>query len=152
MYLLDSNVYIRAFVDPAVGQELQRFHAEHLSRLVLSAVVASELLVGALSPARERGLRRGLLEPFRTRRRFHVPSWATWELATSIDRRLRSRGGLRASLAQRGFFHDILIAATARELGATIITYNVADFALIARVVAIRFAAPWPFAAEQSRT
>lgn len=47
LYLLDSNVYIRAFRDPAFGTELQDFHRRTLPRLILSAVVASELLLGA---------------------------------------------------------------------------------------------------------
>lgn len=144
MYLLDSNVYIQAFVDSAFGRDFQNFHRAELPRLVLSAVVASELLVGALTPDRERALHRGLLDPFRTRRRLYTPSWSTWELATSIDRRLRRRVALRTRLQQRSFFHDILIAASAREIGATIVTLNTVDFRLIAQHVDITFVAPWP--------
>ena len=68
----------------------------------------------------------------------------TWESASAVDRRLRSLGSFDSSLAQRGFFNDILIAASAREIGATVITKNLADFTLIARVLAVRFAPPWP--------
>jgi predicted nucleic acid-binding protein len=39
---------------------------------------------------------------------------------------------------------DILIAASAREVGATIITENTTDFALIGRHVDIAFVTPWP--------
>ena len=144
MYLLDSNIYIRAFREAAFGRELQAFHRAELPRLVVSAVVASELLIGAQRADRERALRRTLIEPFQVRRRFVTPSWSTWEIATAVDRRLRSRVGTRSRLAQRSFFHDILIAATARELGATIITMNLDDFALIARHVDISYAGPWP--------
>jgi predicted nucleic acid-binding protein len=59
LYLLDSNVYIRAFRDAAFGAELQDSHR-------------------------------------------------------------------RARLEQRSFLHDMLIAATARELSATLVTDNVA--------------------------
>lgn len=144
MYLLDSNIYIRAFREPTFGRELQEFHRRELPQLIVSAVVASELLVGAQRPDRERALRRTLIEPFQARRRFITPSWSTWEVATAVDRRLRSRVGTRSRLEQRSFFQDILIAATARELGATIITMNLADFALIARHVDISYAGPWP--------
>ena len=147
MYLLDSNVYIRGFRERAFGQELQEFHHKELPRLVVSAVVASELLVGAQAPARERALRRTLIEPFRSRRRFHVPTWSTWDLASTIDRRLRRQLPGRSRLAHRAFFHDILIAASARELGATIVTMNVDDFALIGRHVDISYVPPWPRAA-----
>lgn len=144
MYLLDSNVYIRAFRELSFGQELQAFHHQQLPRLVVSAVVASEVLVGATSPRRARAAQRTLVEPFLSRRRFIVPAWSTWTLATSIDRRLRARPAARGRLATRSFFHDILIAASARELGATIVTLNRDDFALIGRHVDILVVEPWP--------
>ena len=144
MYLLDSNVYIRAFRELPFGRELQDFHRRELPRIVVSAVVASEVLVGARSPRRERAVHRTLIEPFRARRRFVVPGWGTWALATRIDRRLRARPAVRARLAERSFFQDILIAASARELGATIITLNSDDYRLIGRHVDITFVEPWP--------
>ena len=86
MFLLDSNIYIRCFREVGFGRELQEFHRAELPRLVVSAVVASELLVGVQRPDRERALRRTLIDPFRARRRFITPTWSTWELATAIDR------------------------------------------------------------------
>lgn len=144
MFLLDSNVYIASFNDAAFGASFRAFHQSQLPRIVLSAVVVHELLVGARDRRRERLLRRAIIEPFQTRRRIHVPGARTWELAAAIDRRLRALGGLAASLAQRSFANDLLIAASAREIGATIITRNLPDFALVRRVVDIRYEAPWP--------
>ena len=144
LYLLDSNIYIRAFRDADFGRDLQEFHRRNLSRLVISAVVATELLVGAQRADRERTLRLTLIEPFRQRRRLLTPMWSTWDLAAKIDRGLRARPAHRSRLEQRSFMHDILIAASAREVGATIITENVADFALIGRHVDIAFVLPWP--------
>jgi predicted nucleic acid-binding protein len=144
MFLLDTNVYIDAFNDPAFGAEFRRFHQANLPRLVLSAVVAHEIPVGANDANRLRTLERGLLEPFRSRRRLHVPSMRTWELAAEIDRGLRRLGGFAGSLGTRAFANDMLIAATARELGATIVTRNLSDFRVIARVMPVRFEPPWP--------
>jgi predicted nucleic acid-binding protein len=144
MFLLDTNVYIDAFNDPAFGAEFRRFHQANLPRLVLSAVVAHQILVGANDANRLRALERGLLEPFRSRRRLHVPSMRTWELAAEIDRGLRRLGGFAGSLGTRAFANDMLIAATARELGATIVTRNLSDFRVIARVMPVRFEPPWP--------
>ena len=144
MFLLDSNVYIAAFNEPGFGDSFRSFHRSQLARVVLSAVVAHELLVGARSPDRQRDLKKGLLEPFRARRRLHVPGFGTWELAAEIDRRLRALGGYDSSLAQRSFANDILIAATARELGAIVITRNLDDFARIGKVLPLKYAAPWP--------
>ena len=144
MYLLDSNVYIRGFREAGFGHELEDFHRAHLPRLVVSAVVVSELLVGAQTPARARALQRTLVDPFRSRKRFLTPGWQTWERATAIDRGIRRQRGHRAQLESRSFFHDILIAATAREMGATIVTFNVSDFALIGQHVDIEVVEPWP--------
>jgi predicted nucleic acid-binding protein len=149
VFLLDSNVYIAAFNESDFGPSFRRFHNACLPQIILSAVVAHELLVGARTLARQRDLARGLLDPFRARRGLHVPGFPTWELAADIDRRLRALGGYEASLAQRSFANDILIAATARELGATIVTRNVADFDLIGRVVPLKHVAPWPETASE---
>lgn len=144
MQLLDSSVYIRAFREPAFGEEFRAFHRGALPGLVLSAVVASEVLIGALTPDRERAFRRGILEPFQARRRLHVPTWSTWDRATSIDRRMRRRSGFDSRLDRRSFFQDILIAASARDLGATVITLNTRDFEAIAEFMDITVAEPWP--------
>jgi predicted nucleic acid-binding protein len=90
VFLLDSNIYIAAFNEPGFGASFRHFHRAQLPRIVLSAVVVHELLVGARTLDRQRDLERGLLEPFRARRRLHVPGLATWELAAEIDRRLET--------------------------------------------------------------
>ncbi len=144
MILLDSNVYIRSFNEATFGAEFRTFHQAALPQLALSVVVLAELLVGANSPDREKVLRRTIIEPFQARNRIHVPTRQTWELSAGVDRRLRALGGFAGSLAQRGFFSDILIAASAREIGAVVITQNVADFRLIRRVLDFEFRPPWP--------
>lgn len=88
-------------------------------------MVVHELLVGARDRRRIDALERGLIEP-------------------GIDRGLRKLGSYDGSLAQRSFANDLLIAATARELGAMIVTRNLGDFELIRRVVPIQFQPPWP--------
>ncbi|HEX3528652.1 MAG TPA: type II toxin-antitoxin system VapC family toxin [Thermoanaerobaculia bacterium] len=146
VFLLDSNIYIAGFNDPEFGESFRAFHQKNLPRLILSAVVAHELLVGARDRRRIDALERGLIEPFRTRSRIHVPTLATWALAAAIDRGLRELGSYDGSLAQRSFANDILIAATARELGAVLVTRNLRDFELIRRVVPMHFQPPWPAA------
>ena len=144
MYLLDSNVYIRAFRDKSFGRELLQFHRTELPRLAMSAVVLSELFVGATSPTAIHALRRAFVEPFVARRRLLAPGWPAWDRAGRVDRKLRSDGSMRTKLRQRSFFLDILLASSARELGATIVTLNTADFTLIAEHIDIRFVEPWP--------
>ena len=143
MFLLDTNIYIAAFTRSPDQAGFRGFHARALPQLVLSAVVVHELQVGAKGAGPRRQLD-ALIEVFRTRRRLHAPSLTTWQLAAPIDRDLRDLGGYSASLAQRSFANDILLAASARELGATIITHNLADFAVIGRVMPVKAAGPWP--------
>jgi len=142
IHLIDSNVYIHGFRDSAFGESLRQFHRKQLPRMVLSAIVVHELLVGAENAAKEKSLRRGLIAPFRTRQRLHVPARQTWEMAASIDLRLRKRADLASKLQTRSFANDMLIAASARELGATILTENSDDFSIIASVLDIRFITP----------
>jgi predicted nucleic acid-binding protein len=63
-------------------------------------------------------------------------------MAANIDRRLRKRINLKSKLQTRSFANDILIAASARELGAIILTENSSDFTIIASVLDIRFTRP----------
>ena len=148
IYLIDSNIYIRAFNDIAFGPVFREFHRKHLPRLILSAVVVHELLIGAHDSAQERALYRGIVEPFRSRRRLHVPERQTWETAASVDRHLRKRKNLVSKLQRRSFFNDILIAVSARERGATIVTENQNDFRLINEVLEFKYVGPWPGSAE----
>ncbi|PYS32075.1 MAG: hypothetical protein DMG14_35485 [Acidobacteria bacterium] len=98
IHLIDSNVYIHAFRDSAFGETLRRFHQKHLPH---------ELLVGAANTTKERSVRRGLLEPFSARQRLHVPARQTWEMAATVDRRLRKRMNLESKLETRSFANDM---------------------------------------------
>jgi hypothetical protein len=149
IYLIDSNVYIHGFTDTTFGESLRQFHRQHLPHLVLSLVVVHELLIGAATAAKEQSLRRGIIEPFRVRQRLHIPARQTWEMAAKLDRRLRKHRNLESKLRTRSFFNDMLIAASARELGATVLTENGQDFSLISDVLDIKHVEPWP--AESSR-
>ena len=142
IYLIDSNVYIRGFRDADFGEFLRSFHQKQLPSLVLSAVVVHELLVGAANISKERALLKGIIEPFRARQRLHVPARQTWEKAANVDRRLRKRKDLESKLRTRSFANDLLIAASARELRAIILTENRKDFAIIASVLDFHFVEP----------
>lgn len=138
IYLVDSSIYIHGFRDAACGAALRDFHARHLPHLVLSAVVVHELLVGAETSRKAQLLQRGIVQPFRARQRLHVPARQTWELAADVDRRLRKRPALAAKLRTRSFANDMLLAASARERGAVILTENMDDFGLIFTVLDVR--------------
>ncbi|HEX5438505.1 MAG TPA: type II toxin-antitoxin system VapC family toxin [Gemmatimonadaceae bacterium] len=144
MFLLDTNLYIRALTDPAFGEFVEAFQQAALPRLWVSAVVVYEVVVGARDARHAAGWERWLMRPFRTRSRILVPEQSTWSIAADIRRRLRDAGGYDGSLARASFQNDLLIAATCREVGATLITANTRDFRIIAGVIGVRYEASFP--------
>lgn len=143
-YVLDTNLYIRADRDREWAEQLDRFVSAHLPSISLHAVVAQEMLAGAIDARRERQVQQSLIEPFEKRRRVVVPGFGTWKRAgvvmgRLVQRRLMSRGGFA-----RSFVNDCLLAASCREEGFVLITNNVEDFALIRRVDAVEVVEPWP--------
>lgn len=125
--LVDTSVYVDYFRDGRWSHILE----DGLGHAVvhLSAVVASELLVGAPN---ERAVRfmEGIVDSFDTRGRLEVPMTIDWLRAGNAIRRV----GRQHSYEQVGrarLTNDALIAAMALRIGATILTRNSADFALL---------------------
>lgn len=143
-YVLDTNVYIAADRDESFARDLEQFATAHLPFIHLHAVVAQEMVAGALDSARERLTRDSYIVPFERRGRLVTPDFAAWTRAGQIiarltQRRLISRGGFT-----RSFINDCLLAASCRAVGATIITKNSADFELIRLVEPVAVASPFP--------
>lgn len=144
MYVIDTNLYIRALHDAGFAADLERFQQAALTRLWLSAVVAFEIMVGAVSDAHSEGYERWVLRPFRGRNRVLAPDEASWRLAARMHREIRALRGFEAKLAQRSFLNDMLIAATCRQVGATLLTANRSDYELLNRVVGVRYLTHFP--------
>ena len=136
-YALDSNLFIDAFRDKDEAARLLAFHARFAPFEHLSAVVMLELLAGARSRAVERRLDRHVFAPFERTGRVFAPGTAALKLAG------RSLAALEPS-ASRAFYNDVLIAASCREHGVTLVTRNVGDFARIQRVLRFDFLPAWP--------
>ena len=80
-------------------------------------------------------LERHVFAPYEQRGRVFAPGYSTWKAAGSVAARFRER-------LTRSFYSDILIAASCREHGVTLVTRNVGDFERIARVLPFAFTAP----------
>ena len=139
MYLLDSNVYIEALRDPGFGDVLAAWEQRVVPRLWLSSVVVLEILLGARDAKTAAAYERLLLAPFRRRRRLLEIDLEIWRQAAIVLRKLAAVRRYADKLAQRRFLCDVLIAVSSRRVGATLITANVEDFALISEVMSIRF-------------
>lgn len=144
-YVLDTNVYIRAWRNPAAeGVALEQFAERHLALTHLSSVVFHELLRGASTPAMATDLVASLARPFTRTKRVVVPSHRAWTRAAEVIAQLAWHDGLDRRNVPAGFANDVLIAASCRENGLTLITENERDFRRIQKRMKFDFVAPWP--------
>jgi predicted nucleic acid-binding protein len=135
--LLDTNVfidYLRAdlYADWIFGgvSNIIRF---------LSSVVLMELRIGADTPRRQRAVDR-IQAAFPTGRLI-APLPPLFDYAGRLFRTLHGSGS--AVNDRLGPVNDLLIALTARQIGATVVTNNMDDFRRIARhLPGLRIVAP----------
>lgn len=125
--LLDTNVYIDwmnagGHEAIAVGPGLVRY---------LSSVVLMELEVGANTLSARRAVKQ-IAAAFDKAGRIVPPSPAAWRRAGSVLRGLRARG---REIRRASLVHDVMIALTARDLGAAVVTNDASDYAAIQQLV-----------------
>jgi predicted nucleic acid-binding protein len=130
-YLLDTNIYLRAFRSEEEKTSFRKSFYPLLRVTYLSSVVAYELSVNA----RDRLTRELVWEfarPLQQTGRVVVPTFDSRleasEIVTNIEKKEKSWRSKLPTL-----LNDILIALCARQIGATLITYNRDDFLLIRR-------------------
>jgi predicted nucleic acid-binding protein len=143
-YVLDTNLYVRAFRSFEGALELQAYYEAFTPATYLSSVVFHELLVGSNTAAKERSVRNLLAGPLLRARRVITPSHAAWQssaeaIAKMSRKEKRDLRGIPKSLVL-----DYVLAASCREAGATLITDNVTDFAAIQKSIRLDFEPPWP--------
>lgn len=143
-YVLDTNLYIEAGRNRDRAEELARFVSAQLPLIHMHAVVAQELLAGAVDAGKTRLVERGLVRPFEQRGRVVTPSFGTWKRAGSIMARLVQTKQMSPGGFGRSFVNDCLLAASCREGGLTLVTRNTRDFELIRGVEEFELVGPWP--------
>jgi predicted nucleic acid-binding protein len=143
-FILDTNLYIAADREPARAEDLLGFYDRHLPQTHLHAIVVQEILSGAINPERAPRTQESLIGPFERRNRLVVPDYQTWKRAGEILRRLALRRFISPGRFGRSFVHDVMLAASCRQFGHTLVTANLRDFELIQKVEKFRFVAPYP--------
>jgi predicted nucleic acid-binding protein len=128
-YLLDTNVYVEAFRSEEKRIQFRTAFYPLLPATFLSATVAYELSVNAKN-RRTQELVTDFVAHFARVSRIITPTFDDWieasKIMSSIAEKERSwRSKLPALL------NDILIALSARRIGAMLLTYNRDDFLLI---------------------
>lgn len=142
-YVLDTQLYVRAFRDSAANAALQLFHTAFAPFEYLSAVVVQELRAGTRR-ADAGKLQRLVLDPFERRGRVVTPTYDAWKRGGEVLAALAALEGLELGRVPRSFVNDVLLALSCREAGVTLVTENRDDFERIRRVVAFDFVGPWP--------
>jgi predicted nucleic acid-binding protein len=128
--ILDSNVYIGHWERGLYHADLERIRQAFVIRH--SAVVLSELRRGARTRAAQKLVDR----LYRLAAVQWEPIAADWWRAGLLIRRIGDRKGWTKN-KRRDFQNDVLIGLTARRYGATVVTANLSDFALLSRELGI---------------
>jgi len=126
--VIDTSLYI----DWLNARRHEALLFERGSVKYLSAVVLLELLAGAFSQ-RDRKLVGCIAGAFRKAGRLLLPPAAVYAEAGHVLRALQATSGYDLAGAH-SLVCDVLIALSARSIGATVITQNERDFAAIQRV------------------
>jgi predicted nucleic acid-binding protein len=126
--IIDTNIYID-WLNEGRYEDLifQREVVKHLG-----AVVLMELLAGAFS-TRDRRLIQDIALPFAKANRIVAPTISLYEEAGDVLRRLQHVHGYSMPSAY-GLVNDVLIALSARLIGASVVTQNETDFVAIQSV------------------
>lgn len=143
-YVLDTQLFIDAFRDPAANEVLQRFHRAFAPFEHLSVVVAQELRAGVTRDHDRKALERHVLSVFERAGRMIVPSAQAWHRSGNLLSDMARKDGLEIGRLSKSFSNDVLLALSCREMGCVLVTDNDRDFQRIRRYVPFDFITPWP--------
>lgn len=143
-YVLDTQLFINAFRDPAANDALQHFHRAFAPFEHLSVVVAQELRAGVKRDRDRRALERNVLTVFERAGRTFTPSANAWHRAGDLLSQMARVDGLEIGRLSKSFANDVLLALSCREAGCVLVTDNERDFERIRRYVQFDFVKPWP--------
>jgi predicted nucleic acid-binding protein len=130
-YLIDSNVYFAALRGGEAGQRFFDAVRGVMPHVWLSSVVLYELLAGARGDLGRAVIHR-ITRPLVRAGRLIAASETDWAEAGVAQSRIWDS---MPSLRDKRLQNDILIACSARRIGAVVVTENTRDFTLIARHV-----------------
>ena len=144
--VFDTNIYVAALREGLGGATVGRLEAT-APRTFFASVVSAELRAGALDEAGRRSVI-ALTERFERLGRVVVPTAGSWHDAGDVLARIaRREPAFRTKV--RGLWNDALIALSARQIGATLVTENLDDFGLLRRYARFDWQAAQALAADR---
>jgi predicted nucleic acid-binding protein len=143
-YVLDTQLFIKAFRDPVANEALQRFHRAFSPFEHLSVIVAQELRAGVKRPSDRKALERNVLRVFERASRTITPSPDAWHRSGDLLSDMAKQEGLEIARVSKALANDILLALSCRESGCVLVTENDRDFSRIRQFVSFEYMKPWP--------
>jgi len=129
--IFDTSIYIpfinKGIAYPVLGLKIGK------PVLYMSAVVIEELYAGAFDKASIKLLDR-LYVTFENLGRLIVPDSADWQMAGKVIAKLGQKYGFEKLFLSK-ITNDVLIAVSARRIGAIVVTHNINDFLRIKEFV-----------------
>src|SRR4030042_5552439 len=129
--ILDTSIYIPFINEGIAHPVLELEYGTPL--LYMSAVVIEELYAGALDNSSVKLLDR-LYKTFDNLDRLVVPEASDWQKTGKIIAKLSQQYGFEEKFLAKKT-NDVLIALSARQIGAVVVTNNVKDFLRIKEFV-----------------
>jgi predicted nucleic acid-binding protein len=143
-YVLDTNLYVRAFRTEGAARELEEYYTSLGPVTFLSSIVLHELLAGASTPGKAKEVREELVGTLIRAGRVITPSHTAWEGAGEALAKMARDEPRELRTVPKSLVNDFLLAASCREAGVTLVTDNAADFALIQKYLKHDHVGPWP--------
>jgi predicted nucleic acid-binding protein len=141
-YVLDTQLFIQGFRDPAAYEALQQFHRGFAPFEYLSVIVAQELRSGIRRPRDRKALERHVLNVFERANRLITPSADAWHTSGDLLAEMARKDGLEIARVSKAFANDVLLALSCRESGCVLVTDNERGFQRIRRFVQFEFMNP----------
>lgn len=126
----DTSVYIEILRSKRFAESVRARYQADIPITFFSSVVVQELLAGATDQLKLAAVE-GLYRPFERSRRIVTPTHAAWREAGRLLGVMRGKRKDRKDSLTGSFINDLLIAKSARSVGARIVTLNADDFTMI---------------------
>ena len=139
----DTSFYIQILRSRSFAEAFRSRYETDLPLTFFSSVVVEELLAGATDSLR-RAAAEGLYRPFERSQRIVTPTHVVWKETGRLLGVIRGQSPGQKDRLTGSFANDLLIALSAKSIGAKVATLNADDFDLIRKYV--------PFALEILKT
>jgi predicted nucleic acid-binding protein len=109
-YVLDTQLFINAFRDPAANAALQQFHRAFSPFEYFSVIVVQELRAGVQRSQDRKALERNVLKVFQRASRTITPSESAWHKSGDLLAEMARQDGLEIARVSKAFANDVLLA------------------------------------------